>query len=68
MRVAVKAWDASEALAIVADVRVRVRRYPQVVRWLCSACGSFDNTPACPHLAAFAATQVPGWPHPMRKD
>lgn len=57
--VQVIAWGASECLAIVRGVRVRLRRYSRCDRWLCDECGVFEGVPGCTHIRDVQRAPLP---------
>lgn len=60
LAVEVVTWDDVRALAYVDDVRVRIRRRAESVRWSCDRCG-WRREPFCPHTQALAE-------HPAEPD
>lgn len=62
VHVTVLNFDDKHATATVDGIRVRVRRYPSRVRWICDTCGRGDTPAVCPHTQALADTPVPADP------
>jgi len=60
LAVEVVTWDDVRALAYVDDVRVRIRRRAESVRWSCDRCG-WRREPFCEHTQALAE-------HPAEPD
>ena len=55
MSVHLIAWSDIDAVAIVDDIRVRIRRSPNGIRWLCDVHGEQIDAPdLCPHTQALA--------------
>lgn len=47
------AWDSEGAVAVIDDVRCRIRRSLKGVRWICDIHGT-GPAPHCGHLTRFA--------------
>lgn len=55
LQVRVVGFNSRDALLIVDGIRVRIRKRPGRVTWLCDECGRFP-APTCPHQLAAAVT------------
>lgn len=65
MTVQVLGWSHQSAVALVGGVRVRVRRRPHSVRWICDAHGR-GGPGQCQHTQALADTPVPNYQKEIR--